>query len=97
MSLVAWKQSLGKEGHPGGRGQSWLAQYNQSSPPPCSLPPPASLPNPSPQSPSPLQVGRMLGDIRHALSAAEVDKVVERTGGYSGSDMRNFIQEACQV
>ena len=64
-------------------------------PPPPSCLTPQSFP--SIPVPRPLQVGRMLGDIRHALSAAEVDKVVERTGGYSGSDMRNFIQEACQV
>lgn len=27
---------------------------------------------------------------------ADLDKVVAKTDGYSGSDMRNLIQEACQ-
>ncbi|KAF6255419.1 fidgetin-like protein 1-like protein [Scenedesmus sp. NREL 46B-D3] len=30
------------------------------------------------------------------LSDADLDKVVAKTDGYSGSDMRNLIQEACQ-
>jgi SpoVK/Ycf46/Vps4 family AAA+-type ATPase len=30
------------------------------------------------------------------LSPADLDKVVAKTEGYSGSDMRNLIQEACQ-
>ena len=30
------------------------------------------------------------------LSEADVAKVVSKTKGYSGSDMRNLIQEACQ-
>ncbi|GAX82390.1 hypothetical protein CEUSTIGMA_g9818.t1 [Chlamydomonas eustigma] len=39
---------------------------------------------------------RMLRGVGHCLSAAEVSKVVAKTEGYSGSDMRNFVQEACQ-
>lgn len=31
------------------------------------------------------------------LPPPDLDKVVAKTEGYSGSDMRNFIQEACQV
>lgn len=31
------------------------------------------------------------------LPPADLDKVVAKTEGYSGSDMRNFIQEACQA
>ncbi|GAB4816920.1 hypothetical protein N2152v2_003966 [Parachlorella kessleri] len=34
--------------------------------------------------------------IKAALSEADVEKVVQRTAGYSGSDMKNLIQEACQ-
>lgn len=30
------------------------------------------------------------------LCGADLDKVVAKTDGYSGSDMRNLIQEACQ-
>ena len=45
-------------------------------------------------------VERQLGPgsgIRAQLSDAELDKIVQRTSGYSGSDMRALIQEACQV
>jgi SpoVK/Ycf46/Vps4 family AAA+-type ATPase len=34
--------------------------------------------------------------VTHALSPADVGVVVARTAGYSGSDMRALIQEACQ-
>ena len=34
--------------------------------------------------------------VSHNLSSAELGKIVSKTKGYSGSDMRNFIQEACQ-
>ena len=34
--------------------------------------------------------------IAAELSDADVAKVVAKTEGYSGSDMRNLIQEACQ-
>lgn len=37
-----------------------------------------------------------LRDIRSALSDQDMAKVVNKTAGYSGSDMRNLIQEACQ-
>ena len=85
----------GERGRQGGCLGGSSSSLNRSSSPILS---PSPSPSPSiPRPPLPQQVGRMLGDIRHALSAAEVDKVVERTGGYSGSDMRNFIQEACQV
>lgn len=36
------------------------------------------------------------GSIAANLSEADVQKIVEKTGGYSGSDMKNLIQEACQ-
>ncbi|KAK9838347.1 hypothetical protein WJX81_006435 [Elliptochloris bilobata] len=36
------------------------------------------------------------GGVRAALSEADLAKVVEKTAGYSGSDMRALIQEACQ-
>ncbi|KAI3438833.1 hypothetical protein D9Q98_001250 [Chlorella vulgaris] len=36
------------------------------------------------------------GPIKALLSDAELDKVVSRTAGYSGSDMKMLIQEACQ-
>lgn len=36
------------------------------------------------------------GSVAAVLSAADVDKIVEKTKGYSGSDMKNLIQEACQ-
>jgi SpoVK/Ycf46/Vps4 family AAA+-type ATPase len=36
------------------------------------------------------------GPVRAALSEADVQKVVEKTAGYSGSDMKSVIQEACQ-
>ena len=44
-------------------------------------------------------LARQLGagaQVSAALSDADVDKIVERTAGYSGSDMRALIQEACQ-
>lgn len=34
--------------------------------------------------------------IAAELSEADLEKVVAKTAGYSGSDMRNLIQEACQ-
>ena len=36
------------------------------------------------------------GPVRAALSEADLQKVVDKTAGYSGSDMKNLIQEACQ-
>ncbi|KAL3137273.1 hypothetical protein ABBQ32_006818 [Trebouxia sp. C0010 RCD-2024] len=44
-------------------------------------------------------VDRQLGGgsgISAQLSEADLTKIVTRTEGYSGSDMRNLIQEACQ-
>ena len=35
--------------------------------------------------------------IVSALTTEDTDKLVMRTDGYSGSDMRALIQEACQV
>lgn len=35
--------------------------------------------------------------VRAELPDADIAKIVARTAGYSGSDMRNLIQEACQV
>ncbi|GBF93788.1 fidgetin [Raphidocelis subcapitata] len=46
-----------------------------------------------------LMVLRQLGPgaaVAAELGDAELAKVVEKTEGYSGSDMRNLIQEACQ-
>jgi SpoVK/Ycf46/Vps4 family AAA+-type ATPase len=42
--------------------------------------------------------GRTAGaaGVRAALSSADLEKVVAKTEGYSGSDMRNLLQEACQ-
>ena len=36
------------------------------------------------------------GSIAAQLSDADIEKIVEKTDGYSGSDMKNLIQEACQ-
>lgn len=36
------------------------------------------------------------GSIASQLSAEDIRKVVAKTEGYSGSDMKNLIQEACQ-
>ena len=36
------------------------------------------------------------GSIASQLSAEDVAKVVAKTEGYSGSYMKNLIQEACQ-
>ena len=36
------------------------------------------------------------GSIASQLSAQDIAKVVAKTEGYSGSDMKNLIQEACQ-
>lgn len=36
------------------------------------------------------------GGVKASLSEEDMHKVVMRTEGYSGSDMRNLIQEACQ-
>jgi len=36
------------------------------------------------------------GGVVHALTSSDVTRVVARTEGYSGSDMRSLIQEACQ-
>jgi len=36
------------------------------------------------------------GGVAAALSDDDINKVVAKTEGYSGSDMKNLIQEACQ-
>ena len=36
------------------------------------------------------------GGVRANLSSADLAKILEKTKGYSGSDMKNLIQEACQ-
>jgi fidgetin-like protein 1 len=36
------------------------------------------------------------GGVASALSEADIDKIVSKTAGYSGSDMKNLVQEACQ-
>uniref|UniRef100_A0A061QLS8 Fidgetin-like protein 1-like n=2 Tax=Tetraselmis sp. GSL018 TaxID=582737 RepID=A0A061QLS8_9CHLO len=36
------------------------------------------------------------GSVTSNLSESDLSKIVEKTAGYSGSDMRNLIQEACQ-
>ncbi|KAK9862856.1 hypothetical protein WJX84_000805 [Apatococcus fuscideae] len=37
-----------------------------------------------------------LGAVKASLSEADLGKLVGKTDGYSGSDMKNLIQEACQ-
>ncbi len=37
-----------------------------------------------------------VADIMASLSESDLSAVVDKTAGYSGSDMRNLIQEACQ-
>ncbi|GMH37221.1 hypothetical protein BSKO_05094 [Bryopsis sp. KO-2023] len=39
---------------------------------------------------------RQLKGVKASLSDVEVTKVVQKTSGYSGSDMKNLVQEACQ-
>eukprot|EP00887_Chlorella_sp_A99_P000890 scaffold5.g890.t1 len=39
---------------------------------------------------------RKLATVRFELSAADMDKLVAKTEGYSGSDMRDLVQEALQ-
>ena len=41
-------------------------------------------------------VSKGIAEIRHALTQEDMAKIVSKTDGYSGSDMKNFIQEACQ-
>ena len=36
------------------------------------------------------------GAVAATLSESDLDKIVAKTDGYSGSDMKNLIQEACQ-
>lgn len=36
------------------------------------------------------------GGVKANLSEADLAKLVVKTDGYSGSDMKNLIQEACQ-
>ena len=36
------------------------------------------------------------GVVAASLSDSDLDKIVDKTAGYSGSDMKNLIQEACQ-
>lgn len=35
--------------------------------------------------------------MKHSLSEEDISKVVRNTEGYSGADMANLVQEACQV
>ena len=42
------------------------------------------------------QLGPSCG-IQASLPDSDIAKIVSRTAGYSGSDMRNLIQEASQV
>lgn len=37
------------------------------------------------------------GEVPSALSDEDVEKIVRKTDGYSGSDMRHLTHEACQV
>ncbi|QDZ24120.1 ATPase family AAA domain-containing protein [Chloropicon primus] len=41
-------------------------------------------------------VEKGIAEITHSLTDADMAKIVLKTKGYSGSDMKNFIQEACQ-
>ncbi|GFR50875.1 hypothetical protein Agub_g13163, partial [Astrephomene gubernaculifera] len=43
-----------------------------------------------------LNAFRQGSEVTHALNTTDLSKIVERTSGYSGSDMKNLIQEACQ-
>lgn len=36
------------------------------------------------------------GKVKTDLSTDDISKVVQKTDGYSGADMKNLIQEACQ-
>ena len=36
------------------------------------------------------------GPVRAELSEQDVQKIVDKTAGYSGSDMKSVVQEACQ-
>ncbi len=38
----------------------------------------------------------LTAEVSTCLAESDLAKVVERTAGYSGSDMKNLIQEACQ-
>lgn len=40
---------------------------------------------------------RTTGDVKYDLPPSDLEKIVAKTDGYSGSDMRVFIQEACQA
>lgn len=39
---------------------------------------------------------RQLSGVKYSLSPTEQKKIVDKTEGYSGSDMKNLVQEACQ-
>ena len=41
-------------------------------------------------------ISKGISQVTHCLSEPDKALVVEKTRGYSGSDMKNFIQEACQ-
>jgi SpoVK/Ycf46/Vps4 family AAA+-type ATPase len=55
------------------------------------------IPLPCPQARRQL-IHRQIGcdSVCADLSEADIVKIVEKTAGYSGSDMKNLIQEACQ-
>lgn len=38
----------------------------------------------------------LLGNIKYNLDPEAIEKIVRNTEGYSGADMKNLIQEACQ-
>lgn len=55
------------------------------------------IPLPCPQARRQLIDRQVGGDaVRADLSEVDIAKIVEKTAGYSGSDMKNLIQEACQ-
>jgi len=59
------------------------------------LPKQLYLPLPCPTARRSLMAGALRG-ISSDLSESDFDRLVERTHGYSGSDLRHLVQEACQ-
>ena len=53
-------------------------------------------PFPNPQQSCQVDISGGAGGVKANLSEADLAKLVVKTDGYSGSDMKNLIQEACQ-
>ena len=43
-----------------------------------------------------IMIEKGISQVKYDLSETDLSKIVSKTHGYSGSDMKNFIQEACQ-